>query len=267
MNAFLLATWLTLGCSIQQYGGGPTSAVEAAAETAAPVDFSAVESRLEGMIANETENLDRRDRLEAAWELCQQAKTVRPQSQQIIVRYLERVARIEARSSDADTDAIANPDEQSFVPIAAIVAERIEPATVAEAVGTPAQRLTLVPPDRGAAAVMEAARAHLAAGALEQALKQLSVCEGQACGAATVTLMTEVRDRLVYRDREAAGDRFNAAKRVVERNQRISEMRAVESTLSALAARYPDSRYSIGVQESLATVRSTLAEEQKGGAK
>jgi len=267
MNVFILATWLTLGCSIQQYGGGSTGAVEAASQTVEPVDFSSIENQLEGMIANETENLDRRDRLEAAWELCQKAKTVRPSSQQIIVRYLERVARIEARWSDADTDAIANPDEQSFVPIASIVAEQIEPPTVAETVNESPQRLTIVPPDRGAAAVMDAARAHLAAGALEQALNQLKVCEGQACGAATVTLTNEVRDRLVYRDREAAGQRFNAAKLVSDRSQRVREMKAVEASLAALAVQYPRSRYSGGVKESLDTVRAVLAEEKKGGAK
>ena len=264
MRRFLFVCWASVGCTVQQYGGGPTDAVEVAVQTASAVDFSAVESRIEDMIADETENLDRRDRLEAAWELCQKAKTARPEAQQVIARYLERIADIEARFSDAETDAIANPDEQTFVPIASIVAERLEPPAAAQA-SADRQRLRIVPPDSGAADVMSSARAYLAIGDVDSALKQLQVCIGQPCGAATVTLLNEVKDRLVYREREAAGERFNRAKSEPDRQQRIREIRAVAASLRTLAAKYPESRYVDGVRASLRTVQAVLSEETKGG--
>jgi len=261
MMNFLFFAWVFAGCTIQQYGGSSTNAVAAAQTDAVPVDFRRVESRLEGMIAAETANVDRRDRLEAAWELCQLAKTVRPSSQQIILRYLERIADVEARASDAETDAIADPDEQSFVPIAAISAERIEPATVAAAPA--AKRLAIVPPDAGAADVMASARAYLAVGELQDALRQLAVCQGQPCGAATVTLTREIEDRLVYRERELAGARFVEAQKHTDAAHRKQEFEAVAASLQSLVSEYPDSRYSDGVQSSLVTVKSALAEDSK----
>ena len=266
MNRFLIVVWASFGCTVQPYGNGSTSAVEVAVQSASAVDFSAVESRIEAMIADETENLDRRDRLEAAWELCQEAKTARPETQQAIARYLKRIADVEARFSDAETDAIANPDEQTFVPIASIVAERIEPPAAAQASAEP-RRLRIVPPDSGAADVMSSARAYLATGDVDSALKQLRVCVGQPCGAATITLMNEVEDRLVYREREAAGERFNNAKSEPDRQQRIREIRAVAASLRSLSSQYPDSRYIDGVKASLRTVQAVLSEELKGGAR
>ncbi len=263
MMKFLLFSWFSVGCTIQQYGGGTTSAVEAAAPTAVPVDFVRIETQLEAMIAGETENVDRRDRLEAAWDLCQKAKKAAPESQQVILRYLKRIVHVEARSSDAETDALANPDEQSFVPVAAITAEQIEPAAIADA--PVAKRLAIVPPDAGAADVMASARAYLAAGELDGALKQLAVCAGQPCRAATVTLRKEVEDRLVYREREAAGARFVAAKNNADAAERIREIKAVAASLQSLASRYPRSRYAEGVRVSLSTVRKALTEESRQG--
>jgi hypothetical protein len=264
MMKLLLFSWFSVGCTIQQYGGGTTSAVETAAPTTAvPVDFVRIESRLEAMIAGETENVDRRDRLEAAWDLCQKARKATPESQQVILRYLKRIVHVEERSSDAETDALANPDEQSFVPVAAIAAEQIEPAAIAD---TPAaKRLAIVPPDAGAADVMASARAYLAAGEFDGALKQLAVCSGQPCSAATVTLRKEVEDRLVYREREAAGARFMAAKNNSDPSQRMREIKAVAASLEALATRYPRSRYAEGVRSSLTTVRKALTEESRQG--
>jgi len=266
MTGYVFVFWAWFGCTVQPYGSGSTSAVEVAAQTVSAVDFSALEARIEAMIAEETENLDRRDRLEAAWELCQEAKTARPATQQVIARYLKRIADVEARFTDAETAAIANPDDQTFVPIASIVAERIEPPAAAQASSDP-QRLRIVPPDSGAAEVMGSARAYLANGDVDSALKQLQVCVGQPCGAATITLLNEVKDRLVYREREAAGERFNLAKVEPDRQQRIREIRAVAASLRSLSKKYPNSRYVDGVEASLRTVQAVLSEELKGGVK
>ena len=77
--------------------------------------------------------------------------------------------------------------------------------------------------------------------------------------------MNEVKDRLVYREREAAGERFNNAKGEPDRQQRIREIRAVAASLRSLSSQYPDSRYIDGVKASLRTVQAVLSEELKGG--
>jgi hypothetical protein len=259
MATLFLFTWLSLGCVVQQYGGGSTDAVAAAGTVQAPVDFSGVETRLEEMIAAETDNVDRRDRLEAAWELCQKAKTTRPASQHVVLRYLRRLVEVEERSEDAATDAIANPDQQDFVPIAAITAEEIAPTVVASA---PAgRRRSIVPPDSGAAAVMASAREHMGTGDLVFALEQLEVCDGQPCSAAVVTLKREVQDRWVYRERAVAADRFVEAKKVTSLAKRRVDLQAVADHLKDIEKRFPDSRYQEGVASSLVAVRSALTEE------
>ena len=75
----------------------------------------------------------------------------------------------------------------------------------------------------------------------------------------------EVEDRLVYREREAAGARFLAAKNNADPSLRIREIKAVAASLQELANRYPRSRYAEGVRSSLTTVRKALTEESRQG--
>lgn len=256
MTSIIALVWLSTGCVVRQYGGGVP--VAATAEAMAPVDFSVVENQLEELISAETENVDRRDRLEAAWELCHKMKTQRPAAQHEALRYLLRLVEIERRVQDAETDALADPDQQAFVPIASISAERIAPTEVAVAVSA-GPRAAIVPPDSGAAAVMEAARERMAEGDLEAALEQLAVCQDQPCGAATVTLWREARDRLVYQRREAAGAAFIKARELADEAARRIALEQVLRDLTALQAAYPDSRYKDGVAASLGTVQAALA--------
>lgn len=249
-------------CVVRQYGGTAPAPAAAASESLQPVDFSGVEKDLERLISAETENVDRRDRLEAAWELCQRVKTQRPAAQHAVFTYLERLVSIEQRIADASTDALANPDEQSFVPIASITAERIADSDVAvKAAGGP--RSAIVPPDAGAAAVMDSARERMAANDLEGALDQLAVCQGQPCGAATITLWKEARDRLVYQRREAAGAAFIAASKLSDKGARVKAYSAVQADLKALQTEHPDSRYKDGVAASLQTVAAAIDAENQ----
>ena len=135
-------------CVVRQYGGTAPSSADAAAESLQPVDFSGVEKDLEKLISAETENVDRRDRLEAAWELCQRVKTQRPSAQHAVHRYLVRLVETSV-AADAATEALANPDEQTFVPIASITAERIAESDV-ETKAASGPRAAIVPPDAGA---------------------------------------------------------------------------------------------------------------------
>jgi hypothetical protein len=258
MKSVLLSLWLSSACVVRQYGAGPTTSA-ASVDAVAPVDFSDVQARLERMIVAETENVDRRDRLEAAWELGHKMKTERASAQHLTLRFLMRFVEVEKRNQDADTDAVADPNQQDFVPISSIAAQRIGTSVeAAPAVHQVKKRVAIVPPDAGATAVMDSARERMGAGDLEGARRQLAVCEGQPCGAATVTLYREVIDRLVYQRREAAGVAFLAARELGDKGNRMAEFRKVALDLRGLARDYPDSRYAVGVAESLATVDAAL---------
>ena len=260
MKWCLIFLMMMPACVVRQYGGAAVPGNTAAAQLP-PVDFSGVETALEELIASETENVDRRDRLEAAWELCQESKTQRPAAQHSVDRYLKRLVEVEKRIIDADTSALADPAQQSFVPIASIQGQRIagNDAPVAP-VGV--KRKSIVPPDAGAPAVMEAARERMATGDIEGALEQLDVCTDQACGAATITLWREVRDRLVYQGRESAGQRFIDARNIADAAERRDVFAAILKDLKALQKRFPDTRYKEGVASSVATVTNALSEEE-----
>jgi hypothetical protein len=257
--SLVLLMMMMSSCVVRQYGGG-AAAGSAASTQLDPVDFSTVESRLEELIAAETENVDRRDRLEAAWELCQETKTQRPAAQHVVHRYLLRVVEVEKRVIDAGTDAVAAPGQQTFVPIASIQAERIAGSDAPTPVPASA-RQRIVPPDSGAQAVMSAARERMGSGDLDGALAQLDVCTGQPCGAATITLWREVRDRLVYQGRESAGQQFLDARSLGDPVARRDAYQSIVNDLNTLQARFPDSRYKEGVASSIATVTAALSEE------
>jgi len=261
MRLFFLIATLSMGCVVRQYGGGVPAA--AAVDSLKPVDFSDVEKQLERLIESATESVDTRDRLEAAWELCQKMKTLRPAAQHEGYRYLMRLVEIEKRVQDAATDAVANADEQTFVPIAAIAAQRIGDSEVAVAAPSSAKKIAMVPPDAGAAAVMEAARQRMAVDDVRGALDQLEVCQGQPCGAATVTLWREVRDRYVYQRREAAGAAFLVAQKNAEKQGKVESFKAIHKDLTALQRDYPDSRYKDGVAASLHTVATAITSEEE----
>ena len=259
MKWFLIFAGLSTGCVVRQYGGVTPTSVPT--ESLKPVDFSDVEKQLETLIERETENVDRRDRLEAAWELCQKTKTLRPSAQHENYRYMMRLVEIEKRIQDSSTDAVANPDQQTFTPIAAISAERLQESEVVPTATT--KKVSLVPPDAGASAVMDAARERMAADDLKGALDQLELCQGQACGAATVTLWREVRDRYVYQRREAAGTAFIKAQKSADSGARKAAFESVRNDLESLQNDYPESRYNEGVKSSLSKVDAAIkAEEQ-----
>ena len=90
----------------------------------------------------------------------------------------------------------------------------------------------------------------------------MEVCTGQACGAATITLWREVRDRLVYQGREGAGQRFIDARNIADVSERRDAFEGILQDLQALQQRFPDSRYKDGVASSIATVTKALTQEE-----
>ncbi len=232
----------------------------------APVDFSKIEARLEEMIGAETENVDRRDRLDAAWELLQRMKTQRPGAQHAAKIYLERLMTVESRAVDGQTDAVAVVDEQSFTPIASIRSESIggDVATIPSAPATAGPRTSMVSPNAGGEAVLKAARQRMGANDVSGALAQLALCKEHSCWTTVQSLWTECRDRLVFQEREQAGELLLTARQTTDPSERGNQLTRAKEILVNLNERYPDSRHRDGINQSIQLVERDLAELSTG---
>jgi len=245
---------LLSGCVVKQYG--TSTATMQAEQGGAPVDFSSVEAQLEQLITAERENVDRRDRLEAAWELLQRVKTARPTAQQAVEKYLTRLITLEKRGQDGGTDAVASVQDERFTPIAAIQGEEIEAAPAPEA----APDQALLPASAGGEDLMESARIRMNAGDLPGALSQLEVCRGLDCWTEVQGLWGECRDRWVYQEVERAGRMFLAVRALKDKPIVIQKMQETRDILSGLQVRYPGSRYSQGISDKITRVDAAIAE-------
>jgi hypothetical protein len=243
------------GCVVKQYGSTVSSG--AAEQSLAPVDFSATEAELERLIASERENVDRRDRLEAAWELLQQVKTSRPAAQHVVQRYLARLVALEQRAANTDTDALASEHDARFTPIASIKGEDIQ---VSEPAVDTAGAQSQLPIDAGAAAILDASRRRMNGGDLTGAMAQLEVCKAQACWAEVEGLWGEVRDRVVYQEQERAGQAYLAARALQDKTIRLEKLQEARRILAGIQSRYPNTRYAQGIADKIARVDASISE-------
>ena len=227
VRTLLPLVMILTGCVVKQYGGPASSAT--ADQAVAPVDFSATEAELERLITLETENVDRRDRLEAAWELLQKSKTSRPASQHVVQRYLTRLIALEQRAAATGTDPIATQQDARFTPIAAIQGEEIQVNEAAPVEGDAAKQLAA---SAGGPAILDAARRRMNSGDLSGAMGQLEVCRAQACWAEVSGLWSEVRDRVVYQEQERAGQIFLAARSLQDKSVRLSKLQEARRILA-----------------------------------
>lgn len=243
------------GCVVKQYGAPASSAT--ADQTVAPVDFSSTEAELERLISQETENVDRRDRLEAAWELLQKSKTSRPASQQVVQRYLTRLIALEKRAAATGTDPIATQQDARFTPIASIQGEDIQ---VDESTTMDAGTTEQLAASAGAPAILDAARRRMNSGDLTGAMTQLEVCRAQPCWAEVGGLWSEVRDRIVYQEQERAGQIFLAARSLQDASVRLGKLQEARRILADVQKRYPNTRYAKGIADKIARVDAAISE-------
>lgn len=90
------------GC-VMSYG--EATGVRPAEPLPPPNDFTEVQARLEQMEAGET-RVDRRDRLDAALDLLRVGRTMDPDPQARVLRYLQRLVTIEERSQPVDAPSL-----------------------------------------------------------------------------------------------------------------------------------------------------------------
>ena len=243
------------GCVVKQYGGPASSGT--AEQSVAPVDFSATEAELERLIAAERENVDRRDRLEAAWELLQQVKTSRPAAQHVVQRYLVRLIELEQRAGTTGTDAIATKQDARFTPIASIQGEDI---AVEDAPETAKDTSAQLPASAGEKPILDASRRRMNGGDLTGALAQLEVCRDQPCWSGVSGLWGEVRDRIVYQEQERAGQAFLAARALQDKTVRLEKLQEARRILAGIQERYPNTRYAKGIADKIARVDAAITE-------
>ena len=104
-----------------------------------------MENALEELIAGETENVDRRDRLEAAWELARKQDTSDHPPNMQSIDTCGGLSMWSDESSMHPRKLWPIPSEQTFVPIAAIQGERIAGADLPTAAAG-SERQAIVPP-------------------------------------------------------------------------------------------------------------------------
>jgi hypothetical protein len=243
------------GCAVKQYGG-VVSPVQGEGKLA-PVDFSKIEAVLQKMIAAERENVDRRDRLEAAWELLHEVKTERSAAQHVVHRYLNRLIKLEERGRDGSTGAIARQQDARFTPIAKIKGEEIKVEN--PPVQTPVVS-GQVPVTAGGPAVLDAARKRMNGGDLAGAMTQLEVCKGQPCWAEVQSLWGEVRDRKVYQVQQQAGKVFMAAQSLKDKKVRLEKLQEARRILAEVHKLYPGSRYAPGIAKKIEQVDAAITQ-------
>jgi hypothetical protein len=252
----LLPIMLILGgCVVKQYGGVASSGT--AEQSLEPVDFSEVEAQLEVLIAGEHDDVDRRDRLEAAWELLQKVKTSRSASQQVVHRYLVRLIELEQRAAATLTDALATEQDARFTPIASIQGEDLSAPDASVQASAQAPQLAA---SVGAPAILDASRRRMNSGDLEGAMAQLEVCRSAPCWTEIGTLWGEVRDRMVYQEQERAGQAYLAARALADKSVRLGKLQDARKILVDIQKRYPNTRYAKGIADKIARVDAAISE-------
>lgn len=108
--------------------GATTGNVDEAAQTASKAKYAAEATQLDALVGR-AEEVDQRDRLEAAWQLAK-ALSVNPSDQAAIARYFDTLLQIEQRSVPQTFDGAGKEGPlDSFTPQGA----KIEEETIAPA--------------------------------------------------------------------------------------------------------------------------------------
>ena len=258
---------LVLGCVVRY--GDPVETV-ITEEIAAPVSFTELESRIDELLDG-MDDLDRIERLSAARVLASQMKSQPPEAQQQVLEYLTLIVDLEERARPMEVES--QPEAASLIEIAPIEEEALEVEELAEEPveePEPTEEPVEEPPEArdggadaapalsGTEAMLAEARALLDADDPHAAMVSLERCLGKSCWVEVAGLWAHARDLHVYQLREAAAERFLAARDEPDPEKKGSQLRAVEEELTQLLARYPNTRYAPALQRNLALVQGEL---------
>ena len=132
---FVLALLLVPGCVVRY--GATSGNMDEAAVAAAKAKYASDAQQLDALVGRADE-VDQRDRLEAAWQLAK-ALSLNPSDQAAVAKYLETLLQIEQRSVPQTVDAAGTEGPlDSFSPQGAkIEEETIAPADPAPSTPAP----------------------------------------------------------------------------------------------------------------------------------
>ena len=254
-----LALFLS-GCVVQ-YGPPPESIGSAAGVAQEPqpppVDFDEVVVRLDGLLV-ETQEVDQRDRLDAARALARRMRDEEPRSQRIVLAYLQSVVEIEERSRAVEVPALYEGKTAMFAPAGAVVEEEllVEEAVVPrEASGDePAD------PEGSVADRLQRARDLRDAGDLTAALAELEACLERPCYAEVVDTWEPIRDTYVEQQREQAGVLFLRARDEADPAARLQALTDIRQRLADLVDRYPNTRQADDLRRHVELVQRAVEE-------
>lgn len=249
---------LLLSACVVRYGpppgGGPVDPLPQEPQDP-PVDFDEVVERLDALLLA-SEEVDQRDRLDAARDLARRMRDEEPRAQRIVLAYLQQVVEVEERAQPVEAPALYAGEATFSIGGAAIVEEELGQD---EPEAAPAPAPAPPPPDDPEALLRQAADLH-AAGDLAQALSLLESCRGRPCFEAAQPLWTEVRDAYVYQQREQAGVLFLRARDEADPVVRLQALTDIRKRLADLVDRYPEAAQAEDVRRNVELVQRAVEE-------
>lgn len=262
----LLIPLLLLSACVVQYGpppdGGAVPPVPQEPQDP-PVDFDEVVERLDALLVS-TEDVDQRDRLDAARGLARRMRDEEPRAQRIVLAYLQEVVTIEERTQPMEAPALYSGEATFSLDGPAIVEEELEapdePEPTAEAPPAPGSTEDVT-------VLLQQARDLQQAGELAQALSLLERCLGQPCFEAAEPQWIAARDAYVHQQREQAGVLFLRARDEADPVVRLQALTDIRQRLADLADRYPEAAQAEAVRRNVELVQRAVEEATAAAAR
>ena len=263
----VLPVVLLCACVVR-YGPGPEEAPLPAEPQPPPVDYAELLERLDALSVS-LEDIDRRDRLDAARSLARRMESAEPRAQRAVLSYLRQVIAIEERarrcrrprctrgrrrasSSVRPSSKRSSMSSRRPPPRRSPVGARSGSSPPPAAPAAPAEEAG---PEGDA--VLARARDAQAGGDLPRALSELETCRGQRCWPAVEAEWRSVRDRFVAQEREQAGVQYLRAE-APDAVVRLQALRDIRQRLADLLDRYPDSLVSADLRRNVDLVQRAI---------
>lgn len=134
---------LLAGCVLRS---GGSKDLDAGPTGPPPQDFSEVIDRTRDLIDN-TDDADRRSRLDALWEFASEADRIDPAAQEVVLHYLERLVTIEERTQPLELPLAAGAMTEDFGDPEVVESEELAGPEALAAPPTPVVEGDLLQPD------------------------------------------------------------------------------------------------------------------------
>lgn len=283
---------LLAGCVLRS--GGPKD-LDAGPTGPPPQDFSEVIDRTRDLIEN-TDDADRRSRLDALWEFASEADRIDPAAQEVVLHYLERLVSIEERTQPlelplaagamtedfgdpevVESEELAGPEALAAPPPPVVEGDLLQPDASELGEAAPAEEGASTDEDASAdqgempdvaapppmpAVDVEALLAEAAQlmerGEPAAAMGVLTVCKDQPCWPAVEAEHVAARDAHVFARKELASVRFLELRGEPEVAVQRAGLLQILEELSTLRASFPESAWAAELGDQISRVQREL---------